>query len=153
MEQNNATMTESPTPEDDTTELDNVGPKTAQDLADEGIHTVRDVAEASMMMMDGVIGGYTGVGIHNEAKDIVEAHNESEGDNDIEDETEQTTDAEDVAAMHEDATVSIDHENKFVLRTSGQISIQMTNKARELGYVAKSMDANNDTMCVEFKQE
>ena len=152
MEAQQAT-TEAPTPTDDVSELDNVGPKRAATLRDNGFETIADVADMPHLASENLIGGYTGAGIKNQAKDIVAEFEADDGDDEAEGDTttEPTTDADVIAQMDDDVKVSINRENKFVLRTTGPISPQMTNKARELGYIIHSMDANENGMCVSFK--
>ena len=155
MEAHNAT-TEAQTPTDDVSELNKVGPKRAATLRDNGFETIADVADMPHLASENLIGGYTGVEIKNQAKDIVaefEAEDEDDNESDDDTNTEPTTDAETIAQMDDDVTVSINRENKFVLRTTGPISPQMTNKARELGYIVHSMDANENGMCVSFKEQ
>ena len=154
MEAHNAT-TEAPTPTDDVSELNKVGPKRAATLRENGYETIADVADMPHLASETLIGGFTGAEITNQAKDIVaEFEAEDEDDNESDDtNTEPTTDAETIAQMDDDVTVSINRDGKFVLRTTGPISPQMTNKARELGYIVHSMDANENGMCVSFKEQ
>jgi len=153
MEQNNAS-TEAPTPTDDVSELNKVGPKRAATLRENGYETIADVADMPHLASQTLIGGYTGAEITNEASDIVSAFEADDTEDDeSDDDTEPVTDADKIAQMDDDVTVSINRENKFVLRTTGPISPQMTNKARELGYIVHSMDANENGMCVSFKEQ
>ena len=145
---------EAPTPTDDVSELNKVGPKRAATLRENGYETIADVADMPHLASETLIGGYTGAEITNQAKDIVSAFEADDTDADeSDDDSEPTTDADRIAQMDDDVTVSINRENKFVLRTTGPISPQMTNKARELGYIVHSMDANENGMCVSFKEQ
>ena len=153
MEAHNAT-TEAPTPTDDVSELNKVGPKRAATLRENGYETIADVADMPHLASENLIGGFTGAEITNEASDIVSAFEADDTDADeSDDDSEPTTDADTIAQMDDDVTVSINRDGKFVLRTTGPISPQMTNKARELGYIVHSMDANENGMCVSFKEQ
>ena len=85
MEQNNAT-TEAPTPTDDVSELDNVGPKRAKQLHEKGLETIADVADIEWQFPSDVAEGFEGVKIHNQAKDIVDNHTEDDESDNTEDE-------------------------------------------------------------------
>jgi len=67
--------------------------------------------------------------------------------------THTEDDATLVAAHEENAEISLVKKGSFVIRFDRQVSPQVTNAARDMGYVVKSIDSGNGGISVQFKEE
>jgi len=81
-------------PTDDVAELDDVGSKRAEQFRNNGIETVADMAECPHLVMENIVGGFTGAAIQNQAKDVVAESDDAEDDSDDSMETRKETDAQ-----------------------------------------------------------